>query len=363
MRWQRTQPRSGEPTLSDLRTRGLSAAVTSAEHKAFRRETAKNEAPWIAAATAGISFVLAIANSTIGPQARFEQNLPVFAAGLLFTLGAVVFARGMVPAVAVPWVGAGLVTFLVAALQLQEYRNFSATGLLYSLFAIAAYGPIALDFVVMSVAAVPMLTGSVLVALSQPSGAASDWIVASFAALVISAVLLWTRLRGVDDLAHALAQQAALATEDALTSMLNRRGLEERTPQLFALGARQGSLVSALFIDIDGLKQVNDSYGHEVGDRVIRETARAIRQVMRADDLAGRWGGDEFVVVGIGGDWDPDTVDAGIRRQLVDSAIPGEVWRGTVAIGKATVDPRRGSFADLVSGADRDMYERKARRS
>ncbi len=266
------------------------------------------------------------------------------------------------PAAFVPWISAGLAAVIVLALLMQEYTHFSDTGLLYALFAIAAYGPIAMEGRAAIVAAVPMLIGCVWVSLSLASPANIDWIVASIAALLISAVLLSVRLRGVDALAKALALHAALATEDPLTGMLNRRGLDQRIGQVIGLAARGQVTISAMFVDIDGLKQVNDRHGHNMGDQVIKATSNAILSSVRAGDFTCRWGGDEFLILGIGTQWNSQVLTERICEHLADSRIPADKWPGTVTFGWATVEPAVDSFDELVRQADADMYSRRAGR-
>jgi len=340
--------------------------LTPQERRTFRQQTAKHEAPWISASVAAVALAIATLNSVLstgyGPGTSFRDNIPVFVAALLLAIAAPLIGRSWVPAAAVPWISAGLAVVIVMSLLLQEHANFSDTGLLYSLFAIAAYGPIALDWRAAIVAAVPMLMGCVWVAMAQPSPMNVDWIVASIAALMISGVLLAVRLRGVDALAKALALHAALATEDPLTGMLNRRGLDARIGQVFGLAARGQVTISAMFVDIDGLKQVNDRHGHHMGDQVIKATAEAIQAAVRAGDFTCRWGGDEFLILGIGSRWNSEVLSARICELLSKSNIPSRVWPGTVTFGSATIDPAGESFDELVRRADADMYARRAHR-
>ncbi|MDD2858842.1 MAG: GGDEF domain-containing protein [Candidatus Nanopelagicales bacterium] len=337
----------------------MDSGGTTHERTAFRQFTAAQESAWVAASTAGITTLLSLANSVIGPGANLRQNLPSLVAAAALAIAAVLFARRLVPVPLVPWVGAGLAVTLVAALHIQEYTYFSSTGLMYSLFVITAYGPIALDFRVFSVAAIPMAAGSVLVALSQGSMIALDWLGGTVAAFVISGTLLWLRQRSVDALGRALAVQESLATEDPLTGLLNRRGLEDRIDQILAMAVRQGQPVWAQFVDIDGLKAVNDQHGHHRGDAVIRDAAVALRAVTRAEDLVGRWGGDEFVVVGIGEVADPDAVQARLCDHLTQLGIDRAVWPGHLTVGCASIDPALESFEQLVISADAHMYARK----
>ena len=340
--------------------------LTPHERHTFREQTAKHEAPWISASVAVLAFALATLNSVLGTGdgggTSFSENYPIYLASVLLAIAAPLIGRSWMPAALVPWISAGLATVMVCALLLQEYTHFSDTGLLYALFAIAAYGPIAMDWRAAIVAAVPMLMGCIWVSLSLHSPANIDWIVASIAALLISGVLLAVRLRGVDALAKALALHAAMATEDPLTGMLNRRGLDQRLSQVFGLAARGQVTISAMFVDIDGLKQVNDRHGHNMGDLVIKATANAIHDSVRAGDFTCRWGGDEFLILGIGTHWDSDVLTERIRAHLASCKISPEKWPGTVTFGWATVDPAVDSFDELVRQADADMYSRRASR-
>jgi diguanylate cyclase (GGDEF)-like protein len=92
-------------------------------------------------------------------------------------------------------------------------------------------------------------------------------------------------------------QLSHLATEDPLTRLLNQRGQEEALRVSLAAASRGQLPVSALLLDIDGFRQVNDSFGHETGDRVLQVIARIMQQHSRATDVIARVGGDDFLLV------------------------------------------------------------------
>jgi diguanylate cyclase (GGDEF)-like protein len=106
-------------------------------------------------------------------------------------------------------------------------------------------------------------------------------------------------------LVHVLRSQLSAALElslhqastDPLTGLINRRGLEERAPTVLSKAHRGGDPVGMLMVDIDHFKQVNDTYGHQVGDEVLRDVADAIRSCVRGDDLVVRLGGEEIGVL------------------------------------------------------------------
>jgi diguanylate cyclase (GGDEF)-like protein len=107
-----------------------------------------------------------------------------------------------------------------------------------------------------------------------------------------------TRMRDIRrSLRHEAAEADSLARVDALTGLGNRRALDEALVAQVALATRTGRPLSALVGDLDGFKQINDHFGHHDGDRLLREVAFVMRDVVRAPDACFRWGGDEFVVL------------------------------------------------------------------
>ncbi len=154
---------------------------------------------------------------------------------------------------------------------------------------------------------------------------------------------------------------AKRAMRDALTGLPNRALLLDRLDVAIADLARTGGRIWVMFLDLDGFKEVNDTLGHEAGDRLLTEVARRLRGGIRASDTAARLGGDEFVVVCAG-----DATEAGIDRlaaQLLAAlaepivldghpcTIHGSI--GIAAVGSGT------SSAAAVAAADAAMYRAK----
>lgn len=151
------------------------------------------------------------------------------------------------------------------------------------------------------------------------------------------------------------------AFTDGLTGVANRRfaemNLTHRMSDLTAFNVPFG----LLFLDIDDFKKFNDTYGHDVGDRVLIMVAATIANILRKMDLVSRWGGEEFVVI-------LPNVDAGklsevaerIRRFIEKSwiTVDGEELRVTVSLGGAMASPED-SLETLVKRADGKMYESK----
>jgi diguanylate cyclase (GGDEF)-like protein len=161
------------------------------------------------------------------------------------------------------------------------------------------------------------------------------------------------------DVAQALRREQRAAITDSLTGLLNRRGLEDRLEEELARCRRTGHELSLVMIDCDGLKAVNDSGGHELGDVVLQRIADCLREHKRMPDVAARLGGDEFVVLlpetGAG---DALGVAERFRREL--AAAPVADGRTiTAALGVASFPADGESAAALLRTADRTLYAAK----
>jgi diguanylate cyclase (GGDEF)-like protein len=157
---------------------------------------------------------------------------------------------------------------------------------------------------------------------------------------------------------------ARTARTDTLTGLPNRRALSEQLTRATAHARRRDEPVSVLMIDLDRFKDTNDRFGHEAGDQVLCAVADCMREVLRAEDLYGRWGGDEFLVAL------PATDKAGAQAAVIRiREAAGNVELGDVGLsdgvplsaGSATgihASPR-----DLIREADLALYAEKATRS
>jgi diguanylate cyclase (GGDEF)-like protein len=161
------------------------------------------------------------------------------------------------------------------------------------------------------------------------------------------------------DVAQALRREQRAAVTDSLTGLLNRRGLEDRLNEELARSRRNGHELSLVMIDCDGLKAVNDSGGHELGDAVLQRIAECLRAHKRVADVAGRLGGDEFVVLlPETGASDALGVAERFRREL--AAAPLADGRTiTAAFGVANFPADGDTTAGLLRVADRTLYAAK----
>jgi diguanylate cyclase (GGDEF)-like protein len=168
----------------------------------------------------------------------------------------------------------------------------------------------------------------------------------------------------VTTLRSALDHLYDLATHDPLTGMLNRMELFEQARLALTRMERRSSTTAALFVDFDDFKSVNDRLGHDAGDQVLAALAKRLRASVRAADLVGRYGGDEFVAVCE--DLQDESQAASIAERIVrDSAQPvmvGDVPIAlTASVGVAVAHHAHDSAENVINRADQAMYIAKQR--
>jgi diguanylate cyclase (GGDEF)-like protein len=161
------------------------------------------------------------------------------------------------------------------------------------------------------------------------------------------------------------SELAVLASHDALTGLLNRGAALEALERDLARAERDGSSLLALYVDLDGLKQINDTYGHAAGDDAIHRTAEALRSSTRDGDVVARLGGDEFLVAGplpVGGRAGADAfahrVRDAVRSQAAQVADEVEVPL-RCSVGAAVSGSGTATADELVRAADTALYEAK----
>jgi diguanylate cyclase (GGDEF)-like protein len=153
-----------------------------------------------------------------------------------------------------------------------------------------------------------------------------------------------------------------LAFYDALTGLPNRMLFNDRLKQVLAQAARHGRGVAVMFIDLDGFKLVNDSFGHDVGDTVLRRVAQRLQASMRAEDTVSRHGGDEFLCIMMEANDERDIAKVA-GKMITVIATPTEVGDVKLIVKPSigiAVYPKDGETAkELIAKADTAMYRAK----
>jgi len=166
------------------------------------------------------------------------------------------------------------------------------------------------------------------------------------------------------DLSAINDQLVRIARTDGLTGIDNRRRLEERLDETFELSRRLEEPFACVMCDLDRFKSVNDTYGHQAGDAVLRQLAQLLREQAREIDRVGRYGGEEFMLVLPGATADAAVAFAERVRKAVEGrtfSFAGAVIRRTISCGVAAwPHPAIADVAALVRAADGALYAAKA---
>ena len=191
-----------------------------------------------------------------------------------------------------------------------------------------------------------------------PFGVPAHSVVNLLSAQAYSVVIVFTALATASAVAERERVARVLALQDPLTGLPNRRWFAEHAEDVLARSPREGTVVAVLYCDLDGFKLINDTYGHHVGDEVLRATAHRLVSAVRPTDMVARLGGDEFAILCPGMDHRAEA--EAIRERL------GERCRMPVVVDGVTVVPEvsvglvlmdgHASLEDLLHEADQSMY-------
>jgi diguanylate cyclase (GGDEF)-like protein len=181
--------------------------------------------------------------------------------------------------------------------------------------------------------------------------------------LQLGRTLIRAHLRSPNEV-EAVRKLYETSVRDALTGLYNRRHLDERMETEFAYAVRHRQPLSCLVLDIDHFKKVNDTYGHAAGDAVLKEVSQFVASTVRTEDVVGRYGGEELVILlrGVGAQGAEilaQRIRLGIEKMPVE--YEGQVIKVTASIGLASwlpTQPKENAQA-LFNAADECLYRAK----
>lgn len=161
-----------------------------------------------------------------------------------------------------------------------------------------------------------------------------------------------------EDLLHKNKILEQLSTTDPLTQLCNRLKIERVLEDLHQKYEEEHQIYSLLLIDIDCFKKINDTHGHTIGDKVLKELSEQLKQSFAQHSHIGRWGGEEFIVILENEDLQQAVSAAEAFRQHIENTSFIEVGNLTVSIGVATVKANQ-TISELIHSADLGLYESK----
>ena len=180
-------------------------------------------------------------------------------------------------------------------------------------------------------------------------------------------LLTWRRTSALSDEVDVYRQAEVraqhLAITDPLTNLFNRRAIKEKTTELSARAARRGKSIAFMMVDLDGFKKINDLYGHDSGDLLLREVADRMREVVPPSSIIARLGGDEFGICVVFEPEYPETIDR-IAEDLVEAlarpvTIADSEQTVTASVGIARPELDCDSIDMLIRRADIALYAAK----
>lgn len=281
-----------------------------------------------------------------------------------------------------PWRTLGVIivaSLLVNVLIVDMPRNSLLRGILYQApyFIVQAVGVVTIlryrHRKALDVALLVLFASSGLQFLSKPalaawlgSGAtAGDYIGSTYAAISQSVGAMLLIANGLLMLLiiarDAMAEMTARSETDTLSGLFNRRGFEDRADRLLTAALRSGVPAALVVADLDHFKAINDSYGHEAGDRVIRAFADVLGTATDERAVLGRLGGEEFAIFLSGASLETARLYAeGVRTAFSSLAIPGMQPDTRISASFGVAQLRAAdSLSDLLRRADAALYEAK----
>ena len=173
------------------------------------------------------------------------------------------------------------------------------------------------------------------------------------------------QIQDITERKRAEAALQSLSLVDELTGLYNRRGFLAVTEQHVAAIRRDKKIPIVVYADLDGLKEISDSFGHHEGDRALANAAEILKETFRSSDILARLGGDEFIVLAaIAQDESAELLTGRLQEQFgISNTLNGRPYDLSVSVGVAHFeDGDRYSIEDLMAEADRAMYEDKRRK-
>ncbi len=329
-------------------------------------ETALAELLWMAVTMTALLVVYAIVDVITHPadQSGWRAASSLIPALLVFGI-VVAYRRDKIPARQAGLI-TGVAAIAVAASVLYTLtRTGGPTELIYLTVLILLVGACAMRTPVFYgvVTSLAVIGAMGILVVTEPNSVAQrgDWVIGLAVSVAAAVIVHRARVGGLRKLGAAQDDLERIAAVDELTGVTSRYGFSLAFPWLIAQSRRHDVDLFALFGDVDGLKIVNDLRGHEFGDQLIKAAANALREHSRASDLVVRWGGDEFLVIGMGSAPDLGRFESAVSMTM-GALTSGSDQHSSMSMGAASLRRTDGTLESLITAADNDMMRRRRER-
>lgn len=326
-------------------------AESTDPYEALRLGTARRDIPQALGLAGGVTILFTLAGFVVAPDSPVSFRLAQLVVGVGFLLAGAAVGRSAMPTRARMWVW--MVACVVLLFLLVAEAAFAGNQLIlgYALILMTAAAPVALAWRPAAAGSLVMLFAFTAASLTIPGDDDLRLVLAGTLAVLVAALLLHLRLTAIDALSDERARSEALASTDPMTGVLTRHGLLSLMPGIAGTAERTSGQVCVVYVDIVHLARANREYGSAYGDDVLRAVADALVDGSRLGDLVARWGGDEFLVAGLGSRPDPVAMAQRIEERVALNGVNLGKWPTAVKVGTASGDPGSTTFEELVARA------------
>lgn len=336
-----------QKSIEDIRVEKVAPESTD-PYENFRMQIARKELP-LAFALVGVLLIPAgfIGEVLFGKTEGTTMLFPIFD-GVVFLFLSILLSHTRMKGKNIVWIWVFSTTIIVALTVYEGIRVNEQAPLATALIVLTAFSSVCLSWK-------PAITGfammfSLLVIANMEIKPTDDVLLLSLsiAAGAVGLVLLQLRIRTLNLVYEQSEALENIADKDYLTNVLSRHGIQQLLPGFAANSMKSNQNIFVTNIDIVGLKKINENYGSSYGDRVLQVLSQVLQNMVGPGDLLARFGGDEFLIVGVGTNEDTESLKDRIETQLVMSSVALGKQKIKVKVASTCDNPKEVTFDQML---------------